>query len=222
MDEEKLNETKKELDLENLNLEEADLSELEISDEDNENLDLINLDDLEHTDELQSNEILENPEDLTLGLTKEQIEEFYDYLAGKKPRPMFAEKFFADGENRIRESNQLTTLMSLSFVPKLLAMQQSIIDSISTPEALKYLSNDNKIGYLQTLAAMSTKFNEIAMKYSQASRDFSGIPLVYRQLLDQLLMIPGERLPRLKLIPKLVDVSDDIWDRIIEISNIKE
>ena len=221
MDEEKLNETKKELDLENMNLEEMDLGELEIADE-NEDTDLINLDELEHSDVLPSNDILEAPEELTLGLTKDQIEEFYDYLAGKKPRPMFAEKFFADGESRIRESNQLTTLMSLSFVPKLLAMQQSIIDSISTPESLKYLSNDNKIGYLQTLAAMSTKFNEIAMKYSQASRDFSGVPLVYRQLLDQLLMIPGERLPRLKLIPKLVDVSDDIWDRIIEIANIKE
>ena len=221
MDEEKLNETKKELDLENMNLEEMDLGELEIADE-NEDTDLINLDELEHSDVLPSNDILEAPEELTLGLTKDQIEEFYDYLAGKKPRPMFAEKFFADGESRIRESNQLTTLMSLSFVPKLLAMQQSIIDSISTPESLKYLSNDNKIGYLQTLAAMSTKFNEIAMKYSQASRDFSGVPLVYRQLLDQLLMIPGERLPRLKVIPKLVDVSDEIWDRIVEIANIKE
>ena len=89
-------------------------------------------------------------------------------------------------------------------------------------ENLKYLSNDDKIGYLQTLAAMSTKFNEIAMKYSQASKDFSGVPLIYRQLLDQLLMISGDKLPRLKLIPKLVDVPEDIWDRIVEISNIKE
>lgn len=220
MDEEKLNETKNELDLENMNLEEVNLDEFQISEE--KNTDIIDLDNLEPTDDLPSNDILDNPKDLTLGLTKEQIQEFYEYLSGKRPRPLFAEKFFADGESRIRESNQLTTLMSLSFVPKLLAMQQSIIDSISTPENLKYLSNDDKIGYLQTLAAMSTKFNEIAMKYSQASKDFSGVPLIYRQLLDQLLMISGDKLPRLKLIPKLVDVPEDIWDRIVEISNIKE
>ena len=122
----------------------------------------INLDDLEPTEDeatLPSNIILEESQDLTLGLTKEQIEEFYDYLAGRKPRPIFAEKVFADGESRIRESNQLTTMMSLSFVPKLLAMQQSLIESLSTPDSLKYLSADEKISYLNTLAAMSTKFN---------------------------------------------------------------
>lgn len=206
------------LDLENLNLE-------ELEDNDISNLipnDDINLDDLSESEDLtiQSNAILDDPDDLTLGLTQEQIQEFYDYLAGKRPRPIFAEKFFADGESRIRESNQLTTLMSLSFVPKLLAMQQSLINSLSTPDNLKYLSADEKISYLQTLAGMSTKFNEIALKYSQAVKDFSGVPLIYRQLLDQLLTIPGDRLPRLKLIPKIVDLPDDIWDRIIEISNL--
>ena len=185
----------------------------------------INLDDLEPTEDeatLPSNIILEESQDLTLGLTKEQIEEFYDYLAGRKPRPIFAEKFFADGESRIRESNQLTTMMSLSFVPKLLAMQQSLIESLSTPDSLKYLSADEKISYLNTLAAMSTKFNEIAMKYSQANKDFSGVPLVYRQLLDQLLSLSTDKLPRLKNIPKLVEVSDEIWDRIVEIAKLND
>lgn len=209
-----------EIDLENMVLEdiaEPQLDDLAISTDD------INLDDLEKEEApLPSNVILDDPEDLTLGLTKEQIQEFYEYLAGNKSRPIFAERFFADGDSRIKESNQLTTLMSLSFVPKLLAMQQSIIDSLSTPESLKFLSADEKISYLSTLAGMSTKFNEIAMKYSQATRDFSGVPLVYRQLLDQLLMIPGERLPRLKIIPKLVDLPEDVWNRIIEIANVKE
>lgn len=185
----------------------------------------INLDDLKPTEDeatLPSNIILEESQDLTLGLTKEQIEEFYDYLAGRKPRPIFAEKFFADGESRIRESNQLTTMMSLSFVPKLLAMQQSLIESLSTPDSLKYLSADEKISYLNTLAAMSTKFNEIAMKYSQANKDFSGVPLVYRQLLDQLLSLSTDKLPRLKNIPKLVEVPDEIWDRIVEIAKLND
>ena len=185
----------------------------------------INLDDLKPTEDeatLPSNIILEESQDLTLGLTKEQIEEFYDYLAGRKPRPIFAEKFFADGESRIRESNQLTTMMSLSFVPKLLAMQQSLIESLSTPDSLKYLSADEKISYLNTLAAMSTKFNEIAMKYSQANKDFSSVPLAYRQLLDQLLSLSTDKLPRLKNIPKLVEVSDEIWDRIVEIAKLND
>ena len=207
------------IDLSELNLEEIQKQNLEDLSVAND----INLDDISPIEEeipLPSNVILEESEDLTLGLTKEQIEEFYDYLAGKRPRPIFAEKFFADGESRIKESNQLTTMMSLSFIPKLLAMQQSLINSLSTPDSLKYLSADEKISYLNTLAAMSTKFNEIAMKYSQITKDFSGVPLIYRQLLDQLLMISGDKLPRLKIIPKLVDLPEEIWQRIVEISNI--
>ena len=162
------------LDLNELNLEELEKNNLN----DLANSDNITEDDFVIDDEqmLPTNAILEEPEELTLGLTKEQIEEFYDYLGGKKARPIFAERFFADGDARIRESNQLTTLMSLSFVPKLLAMEQSLIDSLSSPESLKYLAADEKISYLNTLAAMSTKFNEIAMKYSQATKDFSGVP----------------------------------------------
>ena len=208
------------LDLNELNLEELEKNNLN----DLANSDNITEDDFVIDDEemLPTNAILEEPEELTLGLTKEQIEEFYDYLGGKKARPIFAERFFADGDARIRESNQLTTLMSLSFVPKLLAMEQSLIDSLSSPESLKYLAADEKISYLNTLAAMSTKFNEIAMKYSQATKDFSGVPLIYRQLLDQLLMIEGAKLPRLKIIPKLVDLPDNIWNRIVEIANVKD
>lgn len=208
-----------ELDLSNLNLEEINI---ENSDINNKDLNVLNLDDLQPTEEetpLPSNVILEKSKELTLGLTEEQINEFYDYLAGKRTRPMFAEKFFADGESRIKESNQLTTMMTLSFVPKLLAMEQSLIDSLSSPDSLKYLSADEKISYLNTLSTMSTKFNEIAMKYSQAARDITGVPLVYRQLLDQLLMISGDRLPRLKMIPTLVDLPEDSWQRIVEIAN---
>ena len=207
------------LNLENLNLEnleESDLNELIKSDD----INLENINNLEDTGVIESNDILDEAKNLNLGLSKEQIEEFYDYLAGKKPRPIFAEKFFADGESRIKESNQLTVMMGLSFIPKLLALQQSLIDNLSSVDNLKYLSLNEKIGYLQTLAAMSTKFNDIALKYNQAVKDFSGVPLIYRQLLDQLLTIPGDKLPRLKLIPKIVDLPDDIWDRIIEISNL--
>lgn len=186
-------------------------------------LDNINLDELSNSDttDIESNIILDNSDEYTLGLSAEQIAEFYDYLAGKKPRPIFAEKFFADGENRIKESNQLTTMMTLSFIPKLLAMEQSLVNSLSNPETLKFLSVDDRITYLNTLANMSTKFNEIAMKYTQASRDFSGMPLVYRQLLDKLLMISTEKLPRLKILPELVDLSDEKWQRILEIANLK-
>ncbi len=213
-----------------LNLEELTISNVEDNEEKlNElmksevDLNNINLDDINlesNNSDLESNNIIDKTNELTLGLNNEQINEFYEYLAGNRSRPVFAEKFFADSDARIRESNQLAAMMGLSFVPKLLAVQESLVNNLTSEETLKYLSTDEKISYLQTFAAISTKFNEIAMKYTQAQKDFAGIPLVYRQLLDQLLMVPQEKLPRLKAIPKLVDLSDDIWDRISEIAKL--
>ena len=205
------------------NKEELDLENIDSMVGEEINLDsLMNEDSLEENADIVSNELLNNSDEYTLGLNEEQLMEFYEYLAGKRSRPLFAEKFFADGESRIRESSQLTTMMSLSFVPKLLAMEQALLNSLSNPESLKYLSNDEKINYLQTLTTMSSKYSESAMKYTQLSRDLTQVPLIYRQLLDQLLMIDGEKLPRLKAIPKLVDLNEDVWGRIIEIANIKD
>ena len=56
--------------------------------------------------------------------------------------------------------------------------------------------------------------------FTQAQKDFAGVPLIYRQLLDQLLIVPQEKLPRLKSLPKLVDLPDEIWDRIVEIAKL--
>lgn len=211
------------LNLENLTISNIEDNEAELNKLISTEIDLndINLDELENNkSELESNEIIENTNKLTLGLNKEQINEFYEYLSGDRTRPIFAEKFFADGDARIRESNQLSAMMGLSFVPKLLAVQESLINNLTSEETLKYLSTNEKISYLQTFAAISTKFNDIAMKYTQAQKDFAGVPLIYRQLLDQLLIIPQEKLPRLKSLPKLVDLPDDIWNRISEIAKL--
>lgn len=212
----------KEIDLSELNLEETNLdnSDLESNGVEELNLSTLVIEEEPETD-LESNVILDNSDKLTLGLSEEKILEFYDYLSGKTPRPIFAEKFFADGESRIRESNQLTAMMGLSFVPKLLAVEQSLIDNLCSPENLKYLSTENKLSYLQTFAAISTKFNSIAEAYIKNSKDFTGVPLVYRSLLDQLLQVSEDKLPRLKLLPKLIDLSEDTWNRIVEISNLK-
>lgn len=217
-DENKISISNNELDLENIDI--SEITENDLNSLIDNDLDLNNINITEDI-ELESNTIIDNVNNYSVGLTDEQIQEFYDYLAGKAPRPIFAEKFFADGESRIRESNQLTTLMGMSFIPKLLSVQQSLVNSLCSSENLRYLSNDNKLSYLQTFAAISTKFNQIAADYVKQQRDFTGVPLIYRQLLDQLLQVSEEKLPRLKLLPKLIDLDDDTWNRIIEITNLK-
>ena len=185
------------------------------------NFDDVNIEELNEFDSngLETNNILNNSENLALELNDEQINQFYKYLSGQIQRPEFADKFFADADSRIRESNQLTAMMGLSFVPKLLATEKSLIDDLCSPESLKFISQDEKLARLQTLATISTKFNELAMKYTKASKDFTSIPSIYRQLLDKLMAVPGDKVHRLKLIPNLLELPDDIWNRIIEIIN---
>lgn len=100
---------------------------------------------------ITSNPLLENSEEYTTGLTVDEIKEFYEYLAGRATRPAFADKFFADGDSRIKESNQLTVMLGLSFIPKLLSLQQAIINKVAKPETLAYKSVDELTGLLQTI-----------------------------------------------------------------------
>jgi len=198
----------------------------ELLDDNNINLNTINnalsLDNLNFEDpynDLSGNNITGNVKELGLNLTDEQIKDFYDYLAGNKSRPLFADKYFADADERIKESNQLTTMLGLSFVPKLLSAEQSLINSLCSDESLKFISDDERLSRLQTLATISIKLNESAMKYNKESRDIGSIPSIYRQLLDKLIATPPEKVDRLKVIPDLLELSEDRWSRLIELLN---
>lgn len=166
---------------------------------------------------ITSNPLLQNSEEYTTGLSVEEIKEFYEYLAGRATRPAFADKFFADGDSRIKESNQLTVMLGLSFIPKLLSLQQAIINKVAKPETLAYKSVDELTSLLQTINGIISKTNENAMKYSKLAQDFSSLPIIQRQIMDEILQVPAEKLPRMKIISSLVDISDESFDRITEI-----
>lgn len=167
--------------------------------------------------EVESNPVLDNSDEYTTGLTANEVKEFYEYLAGRATRPAFADKFFADGDSRIKESNQLTVMLGLSFIPKLLSLQQAIISKIAKPETLAYKSIDELTSMLTTINNIIAKTNENAMKYSKLAQDFSSMPIIQRQIMDTILQVPYEKLPRMKIISKLQEVSDETFARIEEI-----
>lgn len=169
---------------------------------------------------ITTNPLLEQSEEFTTGLSIDEIKEFYEYLAGRAPRPAFADKFFADGDSRIKESNQLTVMLGLSFVPKLLSLQQAVINKVAKPETLAYKSVDELTSLLQTINGIISKTNENAMKYSKLAQDFSSLPIIQRQIMDEILQVPAEKLPRMKIISKLTDISEETFERILEIIDL--
>lgn len=204
------------------NLQETEKDELKIDIV--KNLEALNeeLGETENNNEnsITTNPLLEQSEEFTTGLSLEEIKEFYEYLAGRATRPAFADKFFADGDSRIKESNQLTVMLGLSFIPKLLSLQQAIIDKVARPETLSYKSVDELTSLLQTINGIISKTNENAMKYSKIAQDFSGLPIIQRQIMDVILQVPAEKLPRMKIISQLIDISDETFDRICEIISL--
>ena len=58
------------------------------------------------------------------------------------------------------------------------------------------------------------------MKYSKIAQDFSGLPIIQRQIMDVILQVPAEKLPRMKIISSLIDISDETFSRIEEIINL--
>ena len=213
-------------------IEESNEIQEELGPAENDTIDIIkNLEILNKTKELNeelnndntdivSNPMLDESDKYTTGLTTEEITEFYEYLAGRASRPAFADKFFADGDSRIKESNQLTVMLSLSFIPKLLSLQQAIIDKIAKPETLAYKSVDELTSLLQSINTIITKANENAMKYSKLAQDFTNVPIIQRQIMDTILQVPYEKLPRMKIISKIQDISDETFDRIEEIIDL--
>ena len=58
------------------------------------------------------------------------------------------------------------------------------------------------------------------MKYSKLAQDFTNVPIIQRQIMDTILQVPYEKLPRMKIISKIQDVSDETFDRIEEIIDL--
>lgn len=171
--------------------------------------------------EMEPNELVEdNEQRYELNLTLDEITEYYEYLAAKRSRPEFADKFFADADSRIKESNQISLIMSLSLVPKILVAQSKLVNEVTNTVEYSYKTLDEKIALLQTLSKISSDIHQSALKYTQTVRDISSLPIIYRKLVDEMLQIPGEKLSRLKCLTKLTEVSDETWSRIEELINL--
>ena len=176
----------------------------------------------EDTEEMEPNELVTQDSDgkYELNLTLDEIKEYYEYLSAKKSRPEFADKFFADADSRIKESNQISLMMNLSLVPKILVAESKLVNEVTNTAEYTYKTLDEKIALLQTLNKISSDIHQSALKYTQTVRDISSLPIIYRKLVDEMLQIPGEKLPRLKLLTKLTEVSDETWSRIEELVNL--
>ena len=136
--------------------------------------------------------------DLDLGISIEELQEFYDYVAGKADKPLFVDKFIADINGRMKEMVLVVNELRLAQVPKLLEyynralnilFEKANLDTMDIKEVSALMTNVNKD--ILSIVEMSTKA-------IQTINGFDGLNSEYRNLLNGLMLISEDKLRELQ------------------------
>ena len=136
--------------------------------------------------------------DLDLGISIEELQEFYDYVAGKADKPLFVDKFIADINGRMKEMVLVVNELRLAQVPKLLEyynralnvlFEKANLDTMDIKEVSTLMTNVNKD--ILSIVEMSTKA-------IQTINGFDGLNSEYRNLLNGLMLISEDKLRELQ------------------------
>ena len=186
-----------------------------------DNMSLINpeLDDLPEASIVESNEVLDHSEENVLGISDKELREFFNYLICKGPKPAWADKFMADIEGRIKDSTAMIILQQQSQIPNQIAYINALQKSLYSEANLKYMDSKTLASQISTISTLVNNIMKNSITYVQGMNDWAALSSERRALVDQLIMIPDDKLNRLKSIPRIVELPEDQWNRIEELIN---
>lgn len=144
--------------------------------------------------------MLEERENLKVGLTPEDIKTLYEYISGEGEKPVFLDKFTSDSEGRLKDMILVMDLIQLARIPTLTALQSQLQNRLFSPENLYAMD----ITDLTKATGNLTKEIEAILKAStdaiQTITQFGTLNSEYRKLIDAILLLPEDKLNRIKEI----------------------
>lgn len=144
--------------------------------------------------------IIEERNNLKVGLTPEDIKNLYSYISGEGEKPLFLDKFASDSEGRLKDMVLIMQLIQLARLPMLTALQSQIQERLFSPENLYSMD----ISDLTKASNSVTKEVETILKTStdaiQIITQFGTLNSEYRKLIDAILLLPEDKLNRIKEI----------------------
>lgn len=149
---------------------------------------------------VSKSDIIENKEELKLGLTAEDIKDLYAYISGKSDKPLFIDKFTSDSEGRLRDELYIMNLLQLSKLPMLVAFQTQIQDLMYRPENLSKMEVKDLTKASRDVSAEIQGIMKCAVDSIQALNTLGALNNEYRQLLNMMTMLPEEKIARIKEI----------------------
>lgn len=144
--------------------------------------------------------LIENRDSLKVGLTPEDIKSLYEYMSGDGEKPLFIDKFTSDSEGRLKDMIYVMNLIQLSRIPTLTALQAQVQERLFSSKNL-YSMN------IRELTAASSNITKELQGIIKASTEtfqtFNALGSLnneYRNLLNRLMLMPEEKITRIKEI----------------------
>lgn len=200
------------------NVEDIDLSGIDINS-------MLNNDENQNTSSMKVGEIISNVNELNKAADIDDLDATVNLVkyafANNEDKPIILEKLLSDGDARIKEISTINALQTQLNITKLAALEQTVLDDIIYKvNNISFLSLQDELAIFTTINHAKEQGQKQIFDYIKMARDFSSMPTIYRQLVDKLMIMPDDKVTRLKVIPQLMEVPDELWDRIVEIVNL--
>lgn len=211
-------EKNKKLSKDNKDKPEIDLSNIDIDN-------LLDSDDPGNSKTIKTSEVLNHVDDINNAAGIDDANTAVDLVkyafANNEDKPIILEKLLSDGDARIKEISTINALQTQLNITKLASLEQTVLDDIIYKvENISFLSLQDELSIFTTINTAKEKGQKQIFDYIKMARDFNSMPTIYRQLVDKLMIMPNDKINRLKVIPTLMELPDEIWDRIINIVEI--
>lgn len=200
------------------NIEDIDLSGIDINS-------MLNNDENQNTSSMKVGEIISHVNELNKAADIDDLDTTVNLVkyafANNEDKPIILEKLLSDGDARIKEISTINALQTQLNITKLAALEQTVLDDIIYKvNNISFLSLQDELAIFTTINHAKEQGQKQIFDYIKMARDFSSMPTIYRQLVDKLMIMPDDKVTRLKVIPQLMEVPDELWNRIVEIVNL--
>ena len=146
--------------------------------------------------------ILQERDKLTLGLTTEDLQDFFLYISGKGEKPDFVDKFMSDTEGRLKEMASIISLVRLSQIPTLTAYKNQTMSRLFSPDNLYDMDSKTLSATMANLNKEITDIIDSSLKTVQVTNQFGSLNNKYRQIIDYMLLLPPDKLDKIEELVK--------------------
>ena len=136
--------------------------------------------------------------DAELGLKPEDLKSLYAYLSGKGEKPIFLDRYMADSENKLKDFQHVMTLIRLSSIPQLAALQGAIQTQLYSPANLLQMDAKDLATASANLSREMSDILNNAVKSIELMNSMGRVDSRYRAMMDKLLVVPEDVLNQIE------------------------